>query len=66
MISDMTTQVWDGLYDEEERLPEMLAQKEELLESAGIKVCCCCSGVDFDHHVICMSVAMLLSYRKSF
>ena len=51
MLSDMTTQVWDGLYDEEERLPEMLAQKEELLESAGIKVCCCCSGVDFDHHV---------------
>ena len=37
-ISDMTTQVWDGLYEEEERLPEMLAQKEELLESAGIKV----------------------------
>ena len=34
----MTTQVWDGFYEEEERLPEMLAQKEELLESAGIKV----------------------------
>ena len=34
----MMLQVWDGLYEEEERLPEMLAQKEELLESAGIKV----------------------------
>ena len=38
MIDDMITQVWDGLYEEEERLPEMLAEKEELLESAGIKV----------------------------
>ena len=34
----MATQVWDGLYEEEERLPEMLAQREELLASAGIKV----------------------------
>ena len=34
----MMLQVWDGLYEEDERLPEMVAQREELLESAGIKV----------------------------
>ena len=31
------SQVWDGLYEEEERLTEMLGQREELLEPAGIK-----------------------------
>ena len=34
----MMLQVWDGLYEEERRLPEMIQQREELLEAAGIKV----------------------------
>ena len=34
----MMLQVWDGLYEEEQRLPEMIQQREELLEAAGIKV----------------------------